>query len=205
MDHINRVNSNKWLLLGNWPIRTGILESHVCALQKSISFYLCMYRLREREERGKRRAEDLHTIAKLQDKLTERDQLIKSLVVRHAHSHIWKTCLCCFSFSHLFVYPLQEDLHQISQHPPLSSDEILRPYDSRTQAGTLSPTLKVAHIHTSPIKPASYYRNRSCCPTVNKRICKNANVSLHKVSGKTWIIDCFCNTVPLAKNLLCHC
>lgn len=42
-------------------------------------------RLREREERGKRRVEDLHTIAKLQDKLSERDQLIKSLVVRHEY------------------------------------------------------------------------------------------------------------------------
>jgi len=48
-------------------------------------FYVC--RLREREERGKRRVEDLHTIAKLQDKLSERDQLIKSLVVRHACTH----------------------------------------------------------------------------------------------------------------------
>ncbi|XP_051757599.1 protein FAM184B [Ctenopharyngodon idella] len=80
--------------------------------------------LREREERGKRRVEDLHTIAKLQDKLSERDQLIKSLV---------------------------EDLHQLSQHPPLCSDEILKPYDSRTQAGTLTPTMKKKGVEETSI------------------------------------------------------
>ncbi|TRY81489.1 hypothetical protein DNTS_033318 [Danionella cerebrum] len=83
--------------------------------------------LREREERGKRRVEDLHTIAKLQDKLSERDQLIKSLV---------------------------EDLHQISQHPP---DEISKPYDSRTQTGTLTHTLKKKAVEeTSVLNLCSY-------------------------------------------------
>ncbi|XP_051982283.1 protein FAM184B-like [Xyrauchen texanus] len=85
--------------------------------------------LREREERGKRRVEDLHTIAKLQDKLSERDQLIKSLV---------------------------EDLHQLSQHPPLCSDETLKPYDSRTQAGTLTPTMKKKGEETSMPNLCSY-------------------------------------------------
>ncbi|XP_052409817.1 protein FAM184B-like [Carassius gibelio] len=86
--------------------------------------------LREREERGKRRVEDLHNIAKLQDKLSERDQLIRSLV---------------------------EDLHQLSQHPPLCSDEILKPYDSRTQAGTLTPTMKKKRVEeTSILNLCSY-------------------------------------------------
>lgn len=38
-------------------------------------------RLKEREETSNRRVQDLHIIAKLQDKLNERDQLIKRLVV----------------------------------------------------------------------------------------------------------------------------
>lgn len=102
--------------------------------------------LREREERGKRRAEDLHTIAKLQDKLTERDQLIKSLV---------------------------EDLHQISQHPPFSSDEILRPYDSRTQAGTLTPTLKKKGVEETSVPNLCSYDGGSpkakCSPVIERR------------------------------------
>lgn len=43
--------------------------------------YMYKFRLKEREETGKRRVEDLHIIAKLQEKLSERDQLIKRLVV----------------------------------------------------------------------------------------------------------------------------
>ncbi|KAG7314032.1 hypothetical protein KOW79_022528 [Hemibagrus wyckioides] len=69
---------------------------------------LCM------EETGKRRVEDLHIIAKLQEKLSERDQLIKRLV---------------------------EDLHQLSQHPPLSSEGTVKSYHPRTQSG-LTPTMK---------------------------------------------------------------
>ncbi|KAI4879844.1 hypothetical protein NFI96_027526 [Prochilodus magdalenae] len=71
--------------------------------------------LREREEKGKRRVEDLHTIAKLQDKVSERDQLIKRLV---------------------------EDLHQLSQHPPFGRDGTVKPPDSRTRPGNLTPTMK---------------------------------------------------------------
>ncbi|KAK2865665.1 hypothetical protein Q7C36_001721 [Tachysurus vachellii] len=67
-----------------------------------------------REETGKRRVEDLHIIAKLQEKLNERDQLIKRLV---------------------------EDLHQLSQHHPLSSDGTVKSYHPRTQSG-LTPTMK---------------------------------------------------------------
>lgn len=43
--------------------------------------FMYKYRLKQREETGKRRVEDLHIIAKLQDKLNEREQLIKRLVV----------------------------------------------------------------------------------------------------------------------------
>ncbi|KAL7841911.1 hypothetical protein SRHO_G00256020 [Serrasalmus rhombeus] len=71
--------------------------------------------LREREEKGKRRVEDLHTIAKLQDKLSDRDQLIKRLV---------------------------EDLHQLSQHPPLGRDGTVKPQDSRLRPGNLTPAVK---------------------------------------------------------------
>ncbi|XP_077059584.1 protein FAM184B isoform X3 [Siphateles boraxobius] len=102
-------------------------------------------RLREREERGKRRVEDLHTIAKLQDKLSERDQLIKSLV---------------------------EDLHQLSQHPTLCSDEILKPYDSRTQAGTLTPTMKKKGVEETSIPNLCSYDGGSpkakCSPVIER-------------------------------------
>ncbi|XP_016411200.1 protein FAM184B-like [Sinocyclocheilus rhinocerous] len=101
--------------------------------------------LREREERGKRRVEDLHTIAKLQDKLSERDQLIKSLV---------------------------EDLHQISQHPTLCSDEIFKPYDSRTQAGTLTPTMKKKGVEETSIPNFCSYDGGSpkakCSPVMER-------------------------------------
>lgn len=65
-------------------------------------FYVC--RLREREERGKRRVEDLHTIAKLQDKLSERDQLIKSLVVRHTYTDKYETQDASTLLSHHVIY-----------------------------------------------------------------------------------------------------
>lgn len=101
--------------------------------------------LREREERGKRRVEDLHTIAKLQDKLSERDQLIKSLV---------------------------EDLHQLSQHPPLCSDEILKPHESRTQAGTLTPTMKKKTVEDTCIPNLCSYDGGSpkakCSPVMER-------------------------------------
>lgn len=83
--------------------------------------YKC--RLKEREETGKRRVEDLHIIAKLQDKLNERDQLIKRLV---------------------------EDLHQLSQHPPLISDGKVKSYHPRTQTGSLTPTMKKKILEDIP-------------------------------------------------------
>ncbi|KAF4071543.1 hypothetical protein AMELA_G00274530 [Ameiurus melas] len=79
--------------------------------------------LKEREETGKRRVEDLHIIAKLQDKLSERDQLIKRLV---------------------------EDLHQLSQHPPLISDGKVKSYHPRTQTGSLTPTMKKKILEDIP-------------------------------------------------------
>ncbi|KAB5518471.1 hypothetical protein PHYPO_G00166350 [Pangasianodon hypophthalmus] len=79
--------------------------------------------LKEREETGKRRVEDMHIIAKLQDKLSERDQLIKRLV---------------------------EDLHQLSQHPPLSSDGTEKSYHPRTQSGSLTPTIKKKILEDIP-------------------------------------------------------
>ncbi|KAI5607329.1 protein FAM184B isoform X1, partial [Silurus asotus] len=83
------------------------LHAHIVACETE--------KLKEREEMGKRRAEDLHIISKLQDKLNERDQLIKRLV---------------------------DDLHQLSQHPPLSSDVTMKSYHLRTQSGSLTPTMK---------------------------------------------------------------
>ncbi|XP_076150172.1 protein FAM184B [Alosa pseudoharengus] len=86
--------------------------------------------LREREERTRRREprlEDLHTISKLQDKLAERDQLIKRLV---------------------------EERHQLSQHPPVG-DGTPKHYDSKTHVGSLTPTLKKAVLEETPPRVTS--------------------------------------------------
>ncbi|XP_041950078.1 protein FAM184B isoform X1 [Alosa sapidissima] len=86
--------------------------------------------LREREERTRRREprlEDLHNISKLQDKLAERDQLIKRLV---------------------------EERHQLSQHPPVG-DGTPKHYDSKTHVGSLTPTLKKVVLEETPPRVTS--------------------------------------------------
>ncbi|XP_062376521.1 protein FAM184B [Sardina pilchardus] len=86
--------------------------------------------LREREERTRRREprlEDLHSISKLQDKLAERDQLIKRLV---------------------------EERHQLSQHPPVG-DGTPKHYDSKTHVGSLTPTFKKATLEETPPRVTS--------------------------------------------------
>ncbi|KAK3507438.1 hypothetical protein QTP70_020628 [Hemibagrus guttatus] len=112
-------------------------------------------RLKEREETGKRRAEDLHIISKLQEKLNERDQLIKRLV---------------------------EDLHQLSQHPPLSSEGTVKSYHPRTQSG-LTPTMKYKrHLSTTS---NSQTPNSTMAKTKElSKDTRNKIVDLHQ-AGKT--------------------
>ncbi|XP_059409972.1 protein FAM184B isoform X2 [Carassius carassius] len=142
-DHRNNMESVKrehrmeiQTILSDFSNAQTRLQARIVALETE---------LREREERGKRRVEDLHTIAKLQDKLSERDRLIKSLV---------------------------EDLHQLSQHPTLCSDEILKPYDSRTQAGTLTPTMKKKGVEETSIPNLCSYDGGSpkakCSPVMER-------------------------------------
>ncbi|KAK7166383.1 hypothetical protein R3I93_006220 [Phoxinus phoxinus] len=142
-DHRNNMESVKrghrmeiQTIISDFSTAQTRLQTRIVALETE---------LKEREERGKRRVEDLHTIAKLQDKLSERDQLIKSLV---------------------------EDLHQLSQHPTLCSDEILKPYDSRTQAGTLTPTMKKKGVEETSIpNPCSYdggSPKAKCSPVIER-------------------------------------
>ncbi|XP_016145042.1 protein FAM184B isoform X2 [Sinocyclocheilus grahami] len=141
-DHRNNMESVKrehrmeiQTIISDFSTAQTRLQARIVALETE---------LREREERGKRRVENLHTIAKLQDKLSERDQLIKSL----------------------------EDLHQLSQHPPLCSDEILKPYDSRTQAGTLTPTMKKKGVEETSIPNLCSYDGGSpkakCSPVMER-------------------------------------
>ncbi|XP_067297793.1 protein FAM184B isoform X2 [Pseudorasbora parva] len=142
-DHRNNMESVKrehrmeiQTIISDFSTSQTRLQARIVALETE---------LREREERGKRRVEDLHTIAKLQDKLSERDQLIKSLV---------------------------EDLHQLSQHPPHCSDEIMKPYDSRTQAGTLTPTMKKKGVEETSIPNLCSYDGGSpkakCSPVIER-------------------------------------
>ncbi|XP_026798807.1 protein FAM184B isoform X3 [Pangasianodon hypophthalmus] len=104
-------------------IKTIMSDFSSAQTQLHARIVACETELKEREETGKRRVEDMHIIAKLQDKLSERDQLIKRLV---------------------------EDLHQLSQHPPLSSDGTEKSYHPRTQSGSLTPTIKKKILEDIP-------------------------------------------------------
>ncbi|RXM28534.1 Protein FAM184B [Acipenser ruthenus] len=82
--------------------------------------------LKEKEEKSKRREsrlEDLHVIGKLQEKLSERDQLIKRLV----------------------------EERRCQQPPQVHSDNvIMRGYENRPQPGSLTPTLKKKKTEETP-------------------------------------------------------
>ncbi|KAI1887758.1 hypothetical protein AGOR_G00193650 [Albula goreensis] len=83
--------------------------------------------LREKEEKCKRREsriEDLQVIGMLQDKLSERDQVIKRLV---------------------------EERHHLHQHPLVASDSsTLKTYENRPQPGSLTPTLRKKKMEDTP-------------------------------------------------------
>lgn len=116
--------------------------------------YKC--RLKERERVGKRGVEDLHIIAKLQDKLNERDQLIKRLVVSTKLVNEAQACILPMfiqkqGFLFVLFFNHQEELHQLSQHPSLSSDGTVKSYHPRTHLGGLTPTMKVRFTHHTQI------------------------------------------------------
>ncbi|XP_028301517.1 protein FAM184B [Gouania willdenowi] len=82
--------------------------------------------LREREERCRRkepRGEDLQ-LGRLQERLTERDQLIKRLV---------------------------EERHQLQLHPPVAGDKsTLRLRDSKSRPGSVTPTMRRKQAESPP-------------------------------------------------------
>ncbi|KAK9540185.1 hypothetical protein VZT92_002654 [Zoarces viviparus] len=82
--------------------------------------------LREREERCRRReprCDDLQ-LGRLQERLTERDQLIKRLV---------------------------EERHQLQLHPPVAGDNsTLRPRDSKSRPGSVTPTMRRKGVESPP-------------------------------------------------------
>ncbi|XP_077460794.1 protein FAM184B isoform X2 [Stigmatopora argus] len=82
--------------------------------------------LREREERCRRReprCDDLQ-LGKLQERLTERDQLIKRLV---------------------------EERHQLQLHPPVVRDNSgLRLHENKPRPGSTTPTMRKKHLESSP-------------------------------------------------------
>ncbi|KAJ8399329.1 hypothetical protein AAFF_G00413670 [Aldrovandia affinis] len=88
--------------------------------------------LREKEEKSKRREsriEDLQVIGILQDKLSERDQVIKRLV---------------------------EERHHLHQHPLVASDgSTLKTYENRPQPGSLTPTLRKKKMEDTPPRVTS--------------------------------------------------
>ncbi|XP_035272393.1 protein FAM184B isoform X2 [Anguilla anguilla] len=88
--------------------------------------------LREKEEKMKRREsriEDLQVIGLLQDKLSERDQLIKRLV---------------------------EERHHLHQHPLVVGDSsTLKMYENRAQPGSLTPTMRKKKMEDTPPRVTS--------------------------------------------------
>ncbi|KAG7458745.1 hypothetical protein MATL_G00223860 [Megalops atlanticus] len=88
--------------------------------------------LREKEEQSKRREsriEDLQVIGMLQDKLSERDQVIKRLV---------------------------EERHHLHQHPLVTSDSTtLKAYENRPQPGSLTPTMRKKRMDDMPPRVTS--------------------------------------------------
>ncbi|KAK3523144.1 hypothetical protein QTP86_020197 [Hemibagrus guttatus] len=133
------------------------LQQQVEETHLELSYYSAHIqpRLKEREETGKRRAEDLHIISKLQEKLNERDQLIKRLV---------------------------EDLHQLSQHPPLSSEGTVKSYHPRTQSG-LTPTMKYKR-HLSTTSNSQTPNSTTAKTKELSKDTRNKIVDLHQ-AGKT--------------------
>ncbi|XP_008315150.1 protein FAM184B isoform X2 [Cynoglossus semilaevis] len=96
-------------LVSEYSSAQSHLQARIVALENE---------LREREERCRRReprCDDLQ-LGRLQERLSERDQLIKRLV---------------------------EERHQLQLHPPVSGDSsTLRPRDSKTRPGSVTPTMR---------------------------------------------------------------
>ncbi|XP_065815331.1 protein FAM184B isoform X1 [Labrus bergylta] len=97
------------------------LQARIVALENEFN---C--RLREREERCRRReprCDDLQ-LGRLQERLTERDQLIKRLV---------------------------EERHQLQLHPPVAGDNsTLRHRDSKSRPGSATPTMRKKRAESPP-------------------------------------------------------
>ncbi|KAG7485047.1 hypothetical protein JOB18_002123 [Solea senegalensis] len=96
-------------LVSEYSSAQSHLQARIVALENE---------LREREERCRRReprCDDLQ-LGRLQERLTERDQLIKRLV---------------------------EEKHQLQLHPPVAGDgSTLRPRDSKSRPGSVTPTMR---------------------------------------------------------------
>ncbi|XP_071779377.2 LOW QUALITY PROTEIN: protein FAM184B [Centroberyx gerrardi] len=98
------------------------LQARIVALEKE---------LREREDRCRRRDPrcDELQLGRLQERLTERDQLIKRLV---------------------------EERHQLQLHPPVAGDNsTLRLRDNKSRPGSVTPTMRRKRVEESPPRVTS--------------------------------------------------
>lgn len=119
--------------------------------------------LREREERCRRREPrcDELQLGKLQERLTERDQLIKRLV---------------------------EERHQLQLHPPVAGDNsTLRLRDSKSRPGSVTPTMRRKRVESPPrvtsIPSAGTY-DRSIFPPQSSSSSSSSS-SVHQHSSST--------------------
>ncbi|XP_034394277.1 protein FAM184B [Cyclopterus lumpus] len=135
------------------------LQARIVALENEFN---C--RLREREERCRRRepqCDDLQ-LGRLQERLTERDQLIKRLV---------------------------EERHQLQLHPPVAGDNsTLRPRDGKSRPGSVTPTMRRKHVESPPRvtsipSAGTYDRNISVPPSSSSS--SSSSSSVHQRSSST--------------------
>ncbi|KAF3852100.1 hypothetical protein F7725_005455 [Dissostichus mawsoni] len=120
--------------------------------------------LREREERCRRReprTDDVQ-LGRLQERLTERDQLIKRLV---------------------------EERHQLQLHPPVAGDNsTLRLRDSKSRPGSVTPTMRRKRVESPPrvtsIPSAASY-DRSIFVPPSSSSSSSSSSSFHQHSSST--------------------
>ncbi|KAL1023963.1 hypothetical protein UPYG_G00049610 [Umbra pygmaea] len=113
-------------------LQTLVCEYSTAQTQLQARIVALETELREREERCRKRevslSEDLQ-MGRLQERLTERDQLIKRLL---------------------------EERHQLQLHPPVAGDNgTLRVHDNRHQPGNATPTLRRKRLEESPPRVTS--------------------------------------------------
>lgn len=147
--------------------------------------------LREREERCRGRQSRCEDLGRLQDRLTERDQLIKRLVRKNVESpRVTSTSSGSYDRS---IFSSSSLSSTSSSHQPHFSSTLPHPSSSHPQTSTHYSTSSLPHKHTSlgqhssPSLPRSP-RSRSSCipatpaPTAPLPVCPSSQTGIRYVS-----------------------